>query len=1083
MNALDSTERLKSMAASPLAFFVRNGRLAGLAIVGCIMAGAFGIAQMPIESAPEVKIPIGTVFTVYPGASPEDMEKLVTDELEKEIQNLDDVKQISSTSRDGVSSIVVEFLASADLEESIADLRDAVDAVKSQLPSEAQDPVVEQIRIDDQAIVTFLLTGEAGYTELKKHADAIEDIVESISGVSKVEVSGLPEREMQIYVDRATIEGLELSILEVSNAIRQNHVDLPAGTVLLDSLYYQASLKGQFSTAEELQQLAVAERNGTVILLGDIAEIREGFAASASEAVYYNAKTGVTKQSIALNVFKKVGADLVQIVNLAKNEVSLYTEAELPSDLAVVITNDQSAYVLEDIGRLLTSAWQTILIIAITLFLALGARESLLAASSIPILYFISFAGLALIGSTFNFLTFFALILSLGIVVDTSIVIVEGMYEGLERDNLDAKNAALNSMSMFAAPLISGSLTTIGAFLPLGLMTGIMGEYVKHIPITINFTLVASLFTALMILPAIGLFIFKGYKQGVAKPKRKPPVLAKVFHPLSEWYGNLVSGLFISAKRRFIWLGGTFILFLGVFVLLGTGFVKFNLFAAENANFFSVSIESAEGTELAETRKITETVEDIIKRIPELTEYNTVYGAGTTNSATINVTLVGRQDRERRSTQISSSLRPAFEQITTAEVSIQEVESGPATGADIQIRLSGTNEQELQEFTARTEALAKQITGTTDVNNDLDISPGEFHVTLKRDRLAKFGVTANDIGRTIRTAIFGDNSLVINANGEETNIVVRLDYRNERCLENIVTQLKEAQSESTICRSTLEDISALTTLLLPTKAGAVPLSELVDITLQPAVTTIRHYNTVPTVSVRANVADGYILADVLADLQTQFEAQQIPESIRYSFGGENEDTAESLASLARATILAALIIIAILTYQFNSFRQVLLIMLTMPLAFMGVMYGLAIIRFPLSFPGLIGLTALIGIVVNDAIVLVDRMNINRASYDTIPAAVVAACKQRLEPVLITTITTALGVIPLIFSGDVFRDLAIVVSIGITVATVFTLVIIPIVYVLLEEMRGKPSWIKKQYMQVQTRVVTVFQKKSVIKSDY
>lgn len=1075
MNALDSNERLKSMARSPLAFFVRNGRLAGLAIVGCIMAGAFGILQMPIESAPEVKIPIGTVLTVYPGASPEDMEKLVTNELEKEIENLDDVKEITSTSRDGVSSIVVEFLASADLDESIADLRDAVDTAKSQLPSEAQDPVVEQIRIDDQAIVTFLLTGEAGYTELKKHADVIENTVESISGVSKVEVSGLQAREMQIYIDRAKIEGLELSILEISNAIRQNHIDLPAGSVLLDSLYYQASLKGQFATAEELEQLAVAERNGTVILLGDIAEIREGFAATTSEAVYYNAETGITRQSIALNVYKKVGADLVQIVNLAKDEVDAYTNAELPTDLEVVITNDQSEYVLEDIGRLLNSAWQTILIIAITLFLALGARESLLAASSIPILYFISFAGLAFIGSTFNFLTFFALILSLGIVVDTSIVIVEGIYEGLERDNLDAKSASLNSMSMFAAPLISGSLTTIGAFLPLGLMSGIMGEYVKHIPITINFTLIASLFTALMILPAIALFIFRGYKHGVKKPERKPPILAKVFHPLSDWYGTFISGLFISAKRRFIWLSGTFILFIGVFVLLGTGFVKFNLFAAADANFFTISIQAAEGTELSETRKITEAVEEIIKGIPELSEYNSVYGAGTTNAANINVTIVGRKERDRKSTEISTSLRPAFEQITNADVSIQEVESGPATGADIQIRLSGTNEQELEEFTAQTEALTKTITGTTDVSNDLDISPGEFHATLKRDRLAKFGVTASDIGRTIRTAVFGDNSLVINQDGEETDIVVRLDYRNERCLENILTQLKEAQSESTICRSTPEDVSEISSLLIPTRAGAVPLSELVDITLQPAVTTIRHYNTVPTVSVRANVADGYILADVLTDLQTQFEAQDIPDSISYSFGGENEDTAESLASLARATILAAIIIVAILTYQFNSFRQVLLIMLTMPLAFMGVVYGLAIIRFPLSFPGLIGLTALIGIVVNDAIVLVDRMNINRADYDTIPAAVVAACKQRLEPVLITTITTALGVIPLIFSGDVFRDLAIVVSIGITVATIFTLVIIPIVYVLLEEMRSKPSWIKKQAQPVISKIKTVFKR--------
>lgn len=1066
MNALDSYARVQAMERSPLAFFVRNGRLAMLTIGCCMLAGAYGIWSMPIESAPEVKIPIGTVVTVYPGASPEDIEKLVTDELEKEIENLDNIKKVTSSSTNGVSSIVVELIANANLDDSMTDLRDAVDTAKAKLPSEANEPIVEQIRIDDQPIVTFILTGDVTLADLKQHADALETLVESIAGVSKVEVSGLPAREMQIFVDRAKLEGLQLSILEVTRAIVQNHLDIPVGTVLLDNLYYQTSLKGQFNSAAQLASLAVTQRNGTTILLGDIATIREGFAGSTSEAVYYNAQSKAELPSISLNVYKKVGADLVKIVRAAKTEAATYTATTLPSNLQIVITNDQSDFVLEDIGRLLTSAWQTVLIIAITLFLALGTRESILAASSIPILYLISFAGLAFIGATFNFLTFFALILSLGIVVDTSIVIVEGIYEGLERDHLDPRAAALNSMSMFAAPLISGSLTTIGAFVPLGLMSGIMGEYVKHIPITINFTLAASLFTALMILPAISLFIFKNHNKNGVKTERKPPILSAVLVPLGAKYGAFVHTLFTSLKRQILWLCGTFILFLGVFVLLGAGFIKFDLFAAADANFFTVAIKAAEGTQLAITKEVTQSVETIIKQIPEMTEYNTVYGGGSSNTASINVTITPKEERTRKSTQITSNLRSQFKQITSAEVSIQEVESGPATGADIQIRLSGSNEQDLQQFTTQVEALTKTITGTTDVNTDLDISPGEFHARLKRDRLTKFGVSASDIGRTLRTAVYGDNSLVINRNGTETDIVVRLDYRSSRCTENKITQLKEAQTEATICRSVPENITDIRTLLIPTPSGAVPLSELVDITLEPAVTTIRHYDGDRTVSVRANVAEGYILNDVLTDIQTKFSTLQVPTSITYNFGGENEDTAESLASLARATVLAALIIVAILIFQFNSYRQVFLIMLTIPLAFMGVIYGLAIIRFPLSFPGLIGLTALIGIVVNDAIVLVDRMNTNRAKYATIPEAVATACTQRLEPVLITTITTALGVLPLIFSGDVFRDLAIVVSVGITVATVFTLVIIPIVYVLLEERRSKPSvvvgWVKRRW---------------------
>ena len=1070
----------RRMEQSPQMFFVRNGHMTILLLIGCVVGGVFALSTMPIESAPEVKIPIGIVSTTYPGASPADVEKLVTDELEDQLKNLDDVKQMTSDSIEGVSTIVVEFEADADVKESMRELRDEIDTAKADLPSEVEDdPIVNQVRADDRPIVTFAIVGTVPMQDFKEHADELQDRLEGISGVDDVTIAGLPEREMQVLINRRKLEGFSLSITDVTQAIANNHIDIPVGSLRTDDLYYQASLKAQFDSPQQLRRVVVASRENQNIFLRDIAQVREVFAETSSETRLFTSDTGTYRQTVTLDVFKKVGEDLVTIVGTAKEIVEAYRK-ELPRGMDIIITDDESDRIWEDISRLLRSAWQTVLIIALTLFLALGFKEAVAAASSIPLLYLIALVGLALMGSTFNFLTFFALILSLGVVVDTSIVIIEGMHENMQRHNMTAKDAALASVASFRAPLISGTLTTLAAFLPLGLMTGIMGEYVKHIPITVNLTLIASLLTALMILPALAVWLLRG-----AEERRKPALLAPSFHRLGRWYAHHINRILASSVRRRLWLCSMVIAFLLSGALFATGIVKFQLFAAQDINVFFVNVDLPEGSSLEKTKEVTERVETILEGTPELIRFMTVYGgggstggpgtvsSGAPHKARITVTLTDPSQRPLKSFHIAKELRSKLRVIQDADVLVEELSSGPPTGADIEVRLLGDDVRTLEQFSATVEKTLREIPGAIDVSNNLELSPGEYHLRPKRDRLEFFGTSAVEIGQILRTAVFGDENVKITRGGEETDIAVRIDFRDQRCLRQPIHRLLERRDNITICRSNPRDSAELLNLLVPTDRGQVPVSELVDVELTSAVTTIRHFNTDRVVSVKASVDEGYVLQDVLHVLRTTLSTMDMPENVRIEFGGENEDTEESMRSLGRASIIAILLIFGILVYQFQSFRQVFIVFSTMPLAVMGVLYGLALIQIPLSFPGMIGMVALLGIVVNDAIVLIDKINQNRKHTVTdgltdlqkqqkLIEAVEQGCRQRLEPVIMTTLTTALGVTPLIFTGETFRDLAIVLAIGITIATIFTLVVIPVLYVVFESRRGRGmgSWWKR-----------------------
>lgn len=1047
-------------------FFVNNWRVTLLVVIVLFVFGVFSLFALPLESDPEVKIPYALVTTVYSGASPTDMEKLVTDRLEEKLQNLENLKELTSSSSEGVSSISVEFEADADLAASLRDLRDEVDSAQSDLPDDASDSFVTEIRMDDQPIITISILSNLPPADLKIFGEKLQDEIEAIAGVSEVLLSGLENEELQVLVDIQKLEGYELSLSSIVSTIAANHVDFPIGSILTNNFYYTASLKNQFASPDELLDLPVALRGGQNILLRDVADVREVFAEKSGDARVFTFEDAAFRDSVTLQVKKKTGANIVEIANDVKAVAENFQANELPPAAEILVTNDWSEEIYESISTLGESALQTILIIFVVLFLALGTKEALIVGFSVPLIFLVSFICFPFFGETLNSLTLFSLVLSLGLIVDNSIVIMQGVYEGVKERGLSGRDAALFAIHTYRAPLISGTLTTVAVFIPMMMMTGIMGEYVKHIPITVMVTLLASLVIAILILSAIAARVFRDYHKKGDHEKDRVPILDRWISVWRKWYLVRLDRILNSKRRRRTWVLVMIAASLATLAFPFIGILKVQMFPTVDFKYFSVDIERPIGTVLEETAMTVEKVEKMVIELPEVDNFVTILGGTSaglslfsssssgSNRASITVNL--REDRKMKSYEIATLLREKTQSISEAKVEVSEIEAGPPSGAPIELRVIGEEINELERVAGELTKIIEMVPGTREIDNNIEHGTGEFHFKLRRDRLNFYGTTAMSVAAELRAAVFGNNSVKILREGEETPIVVSLDFREENCKNNLETALVERRDKITICRNSPRDISQIQNLLITTPRGVVPVSELATIELQPAVTTIHHKNSETIVSVTSYLEEGFLASEISAEILTKISSLDLPDNIRIELGGETEDVTESFASLGRAMILGFFLIVLILVLEFNSYRQPFIICFALPLALIGVFTGLALLGRNFSFPGFIGIVALLGIVVNNAIVLIDSINskirIGQSKLD----AIIASAGDRLQPIVLTTTTTAVGVLPLIWADEMWVDLALSIFFGITFATILTLVMVPIFYNALikeEEVRG------------------------------
>lgn len=1028
-------------------FCIHNFKLTLVLIVATVGVGVQSYLALPQESTPEIKVPIGIVTTSYPGVNALDIEKLITDEIEKETESLDNLDKITSTSSEGISRITVEFEADADIKDSIRELKDAVDKAKPSLPDEANDPIVTEVSFSDRPIVTFSLVGNFTYEELKDIADIIQDELESISGIDEARILGERKREIHIDINREALEGYRISIDNISQAIRSFHLNFPIGSILTDDLSYQVRLEGEFKTAAEIRNIPIASRDGTPIYIRDIAKVSERL---AKETVYNRLSIDGSKplQTISLSIYKSTGANVIQIVDKVKMELEKMQGELVPSKedgLTIQVTNDTSEFIRDDFNALAKSALQTIVLIFFTLLFALGTKEAIIASIAIPLTFLITFIVLRASGNTINNVTLFGLVLGLGLLVDTAIVIMEGIHESVHKKKMSPTDAALDTIKTYKTPLISGTATTVSAFVPMYLMSGITGQFFSYIPTTVTAVLISSLIVSLTISPAIASKLVKEREEHQKKHfiERAKDRLVSY---LSGKYTRLLSYLIHGRWTRVMLVIICFFSFLSAMALPITGIVKTESFPLADVNFFNIEVEAPEGTKLEKTNRIVKEVEKELLKDPMILNFVTSVGGGsiartgsvgsasTSNShtAAITVNLVKKEDREIKSYDISSKYRKLFEKFTDAEVSIAELRGGPPQGAPVEVRIFGDDLKAAGKIADDMRAEIEKL-GGVQIKDSIDIGTGQFVFYPKIDKINRFGLTTQMVAGTLRNAVFGREVADIVRDGEEIEIWVRYDWGKE---------------EKPLTISQIENIE------IATPSGQyIPAKELADVRLEPSLLSLNHRETdrIVTVSSEAGEKDPN---DIFRGLEKMMETYNLPDGFRVEMGGQTEDVQQSFDDLQNALSLAIILIALILVLQFNSFSQPFIILCTLPLSLIGVFYGFAFLQLKLGIAAFIGVVSLAGIVVNDAIVLIDRINNNRIRGMTINEAITEAGPARLQPILITSVTTVFGILPLTLTDEFWLGLGSAIIFGITFSTVLTLVVMPCLYKMFEDRQGK-----------------------------
>ncbi|MCD4761383.1 efflux RND transporter permease subunit, partial [bacterium] len=644
--------------------------------------------------------------------NPADIEELVTNKIEYKIKNLEDLKLYNSSSGQGFSSVFVEFDAEADLEESFRKLREAADEAEPNLPDSAENPVVTEINFNDFPIVTYSLVGDYDEIELKKYADIIKDEFESIPDVSKASIIGGLEREFQVIANQTKLASFNISMGQIIGAISSSNFSLPAGNIEIDGFKYGVRVKGKVSQATELNDIVIATYDNTPIFLRDIALIKDGFKDKDSESMIGFPKEE-SKKTISIQIFKKTGGNILNIVEVSQEKIDELTgNKKLPENLRIQKTNDNSTFIKEDLKTLGTSGLLTVILITIILLMVLSFRGALITAMSVPLDFLMAFIFLKIQGMTLNSMVLFSLVLSLGLMVDNAIVIIEGINEYVEHHKKSIYESALLSVWNFKWAITAGTMTTVGAFLPMLLVSGILGEYMSILPKTIAVTLISSLFVAIVVIPVLATRFIKIKNSGEHRHrnKKRHAVISNFFTYTQKHYIDFMRSTLPYKKKRRMIIATGWILFIIAVIIPASGLMKIEMFPKIDLDYFYVNIELSVGSTFDETRPITKEAEKLIAQIPELDNYVTSLGGGATLGfgasggsgtylANIIVNLVDKDLRERTSYEIAEDIRGQAQSVQGAKVTIEELEAGPPSGAPIEVRLFGDDLSELSNIT------------------------------------------------------------------------------------------------------------------------------------------------------------------------------------------------------------------------------------------------------------------------------------------------------------------------------------------------------------------------------------------------
>ncbi|MDO3380062.1 efflux RND transporter permease subunit [Geoalkalibacter halelectricus] len=1004
-------------------------------MVIALVAGLYSYLVLPRESAPDITIPVVLVVTNHEGVAPEDIETLITLPLERKLKGLKDVEKMRSVSSEGSSMITIEFTPDIDIDNARQLVRDRVDQAKGDLPDDLEnDPSILEINIAEFPILMIAVSGPVGEVVLKQVAERLEDYIEQIPGVLDVAITGERARQVRVEFDPDRLAAYRLSFVEIMAAIQRENVNIPGGSIDIGEGKYLLRIPGEFTDPAQIDNLVLVVRDGRPIYFKDVANIVDTF----EDPLSYARLNG--EPSVTLAIKKRTGENIIAVADQVF-AVLEQAQDQLPPGVELAVTLNQSKDIRRMVAELENSILTGLILVVLVLFLFLGLRNSLFVALAIPFSMLISFAVLHALGITLNMVVLFSLILALGMLVDNAIVIVENIYRHMQegKDRVQAARAAVSEVGW---PVITSTLTTLCAFSPLMFWPGIMGEFMKFLPLTLIVTLSASLFVALVINPVVcASFLWVGRRR--PRSEALPPVL-RLYQSLLQW----------ALRRRALVMVAAGGFLVGIAMLYAFFEHGVELFPDIEPNLAYVEISAPEGTNLDTSDVLARAVEEIAFAEADLrfvisevgVSANAEMGGeggGQSHQSKISLDFVEREERREHADAILARIRQAVAALPGAEIKVEKHREGPPTGPPVSIEVSGEDIDILARVANEIKERIKDVRGLVDLKDDLVRANPEIRILVDREKASLLGLSTVDISETVKAAVSGTKLGVYREGNEEYDIVARLPEQRRRALTDV------------------------TGLLIPSMTGdPVPISSLATFEMGTGFGSIRRINQKRVVTITANTA-GRNSIEVLREVQGLVADLEVPAGYRIDYSGEQEEQEKAVAFLSKAFIAAILLITLVLVTQFNSFRQALIVMTSVILSLSGVFLGLTLtgMAFGIIMTG-IGVISLAGVVVNNAIVLIDYINQLRRSGLGLEEALVRAGVVRFRPVLLTAATTILGLLPMAlgFSFD-FRSLsfqiggesaewwgpmAVAVIFGLAVATLLTLVVVPVLYSLLHD---------------------------------
>ncbi|MBP6827266.1 MAG: efflux RND transporter permease subunit [Saprospiraceae bacterium] len=1023
------------------------------------LAGILSYNSLPKEQFPDVVVPTIFVSTIYPGASPSDMEQLVTKPIEKQLKGINGVKKVTSSSTQDFSNIIVEFNTSLDVVLCKQKVKDAVDKAKRDLPTDLlEDPTVSEFDISEIPIMNVNISGNFSLDKLKDYAEKLKDRIEEMREITRVDLVGALDKEVQINVDKYKMTAAQLTFRDIENAISGENLTISAGNVDIGGMTRSVSVRGDFKDVEQIKNLIVGSQSGAMLYLKDVAEVKMGY----EEQESFSRLNG--KNVIALNVIKRSGENLINASDKIKETVESMKKSDFPANLEVVITGDQSRATRVTLHDLINTIIIGFILVTFILMFFMGGTNAIFVAMSVPLSMCIAFLVLPSFGFTLNMIVLFAFLLGLGIVVDDAIVVVENTHRIYHDEHLDIVTAAKKAAGEVFLPVLSGTATTLAPFFPLVFWGGIFGKFMHFLPVTIIITLTASLLVAYIINPVFAVWFMRkdsdhSVKVDPVKARRRT-IAGYVLYALATLYfyanGNVFMGnllvtlaLFIvlyryvleglvtrfqtkawpaiqnlyagfldfALNRPWTMLVGMFAMLMGSLMITASRQANIVLFPKADPNFIFVYLNMPVGTDVNVTdsltriveSKVVETlgpdnpiVESIIANVALNASEDQFDRSATSNKGKVGVAFVEFGKRNGVSTSaLMDKIRVATRGIIPgAEITVDQEQGGPPSPKPISVEIRGDDFAQLSRVSTAVkrhlDSLA--IPGVEELRSDLILSKPEISIQIDRDRASREGISTAQIGTEFRTAILGKEASKYRDGEDEIPINIRLqkDQReNINAVENLNITFRDMNMGGVL--------------------RSVPMAALADVKYTNTFGGIRRKDQQRMVTLSSNITAEYQpkQTEVVNAVKAALASIPPEDGVTVGFAGEDAEMLDAMNFLGSSLVISLFIILLILVTQFNSFGKTLIILTEVVFSIIGVLLGMAIFNMDFSVIMMgVGIVALAGIVVRNGILLVEFTDVLRAEGKPVREAVIEAGRIRMTPVLLTATAAILGLVPL-----------------------------------------------------------------------